>query len=163
MGTCQFIVAIAGVATNTTENYGSALAQFVFLCIYVSFFASSFGPAAWVVTGELFPLKTRAKCLSMVSRSYITVNRITNTNQPLDHRRQLVLQLAPLLHHPLPHQRSQSDAIQRLLDLGQFRLDCGLLCVLLHLRDQGHDARAGQRAVQQREQSLEIAWLQAAD
>jgi len=72
MGTCQFIVAIAGVATNTTENYGSALAQFVFLCIYVSFFASSFGPAAWVVTGELFPLKTRAKCLSMVGRSYIS-------------------------------------------------------------------------------------------
>ncbi|KAM0707171.1 hypothetical protein Q7P35_006502 [Cladosporium inversicolor] len=67
MGTCQFIVAIAGVATNTTENYGSALAQFVFLCIYVSFFASSFGPAAWVVTGELFPLKTRAKCLSMTT------------------------------------------------------------------------------------------------
>lgn len=67
MGVCQYIVAIAGVATNTTQNYGSALAQFVFLCIYVSFFASTFGPAAWVVTGELFPLKTRAKCLSMVS------------------------------------------------------------------------------------------------
>jgi SP family sugar:H+ symporter-like MFS transporter len=67
MGTCQFIVAIAGVATNTTQNYASALAQFVFLCIYVSFFASTFGPAAWVVTGELFELKTRAKCLSMTT------------------------------------------------------------------------------------------------
>jgi len=67
MGTCQFIVAIAGVATNTTQNYASAVAQFVFLCIYVSFFASTFGPAAWVVTGELFPLKTRAKCLSMTT------------------------------------------------------------------------------------------------
>lgn len=69
MGVCQYIVAIAGVATNTSQNYGSALAQFVFLCVYVSFFASTFGPAAWVVTGELFPLKTRAKCLSMVSVS----------------------------------------------------------------------------------------------
>ncbi|KAM0720221.1 hypothetical protein Q7P37_004357 [Cladosporium fusiforme] len=67
MGVCQYIVAIAGVATNTTQNYGSALAQFVFLCIYVSFFASTFGPAAWVVTGELFPLKFRAKCLSMTT------------------------------------------------------------------------------------------------
>lgn len=67
MGTCQFIVAAAGAATNTTENYPSAVAQFVFLCIYVSFFASSFGPAAWVVTGELFPLKVRAKCLSMTT------------------------------------------------------------------------------------------------
>jgi sugar porter (SP) family MFS transporter len=67
MGTCQFLVAIMGVATNTTQNYASAVAQFVFLCIYVSFFASTFGPAAWVVTGELFPLKTRAKCLSMTT------------------------------------------------------------------------------------------------
>lgn len=67
MGVCQYIVAIAGVATNTTENYASALAQFVFLCIYVSFFASTFGPAAWVVTGELFPLQYRAKCLSMTT------------------------------------------------------------------------------------------------
>jgi len=118
MGTCQFIVAIAGVATNTTENYGSALAQFVFLCIYVSFFASSFGPAAWVVTGELFPLKTRAKCLSMVNRSCIINNLVANANLYADHRRQLVLQLAPILHHPLSHQRSQPHSIQRVLDLG---------------------------------------------
>jgi len=117
MGTCQFIVAIAGVATNTTENYGSALAQFVFLCIYVSFFASSFGPAAWVVTGELFPLKTRAKCLSMVSQN-ITVKRVTHANQNTDHCRQLVFQLAPILHHPLPDQCSQPDTIQCILDLG---------------------------------------------
>ena len=106
MGTCQFIVAIAGVATNTAENYGSALAQFVFLCVYVSFFAATFGPAAWVVTGELFPLKTRAKCLSMVSRRCIAVNRVANTDQVTDHRRQLVLQLAPVVHHSLPYQRS---------------------------------------------------------
>lgn len=133
MGTCQFIVAIAGVATNTTQNYGSALAQFVFLCVYVSFFASSFGPAAWVVTGELFPLKTRAKCLSMVSSQSIAVNRAPNIDRLTDHRRKLVLQLASFLHHSLPHQRPQPHPIQRLLDLGQFRLDRGLLRVLLHL------------------------------
>lgn len=67
MGVCQYVVSAAGAATDTANNYASAVAQFVFLCIYVSFFASSFGPAAWVVTGELFPLKVRAKCLSMVS------------------------------------------------------------------------------------------------
>lgn len=106
MGTCQFIVAIAGVATNTTENYGSALAQFVFLCIYVSFFASSFGPAAWVVTGELFPLKTRAKCLSMVSNQCATDKLVIHTDQLIDHRRQLVIQLAPVFHHSLSHRRS---------------------------------------------------------
>jgi len=67
MGVCQYVVSAAGAATDTANNYASAVAQFVFLCIYVSFFASSFGPAAWVVTGELFPLKVRAKCLSMTT------------------------------------------------------------------------------------------------
>lgn len=29
--------------------------------------ACSWGPVAWVVTGEIFPLKVRAKCLSMTT------------------------------------------------------------------------------------------------
>lgn len=66
MGTCQFIVAACGAATPTT-NFNSQAAQFAFVCIYISFFASTFGPAAWVVTGEMFPLKVRAKCLSMTT------------------------------------------------------------------------------------------------
>lgn len=35
--------------------------------VYIFFFASTFGPGAWVVTGEIFPLKARAKCLSMTT------------------------------------------------------------------------------------------------
>lgn len=66
MGTCQFIVAACGAATPTS-NFNSQAAQFAFVCIYISFFASTFGPAAWVVTGEMFPLKVRAKCLSMTT------------------------------------------------------------------------------------------------
>ena len=66
MGVCQYIVAICGVATPIT-NFNSQAAQFAFICIYISFFASTFGPAAWVVTSEMFPLKTRAKCLSMTT------------------------------------------------------------------------------------------------
>jgi len=43
-------------------------------CIYIFFFASSWGPVAWVVTGELFPLKVRAKCLSMTTASNWLLN-----------------------------------------------------------------------------------------
>ena len=64
MGVCQYIVAATGDATSVT-NFSAVAAQFSFICIYISFFASTFGPAAWVVTGEMFPLKVRAKCLSM--------------------------------------------------------------------------------------------------
>lgn len=66
MGTCQYLVSILGISTPLS-NFDSQAAQFALICIYISFFASTFGPGAWVVTGEMFPLKTRAKCLSMTT------------------------------------------------------------------------------------------------
>jgi hypothetical protein len=45
-----------------------------FVCIYIFFFASSWGPVAWVVTGELFPLKARAKCLSITTATNWLLN-----------------------------------------------------------------------------------------
>ncbi|KAF2722251.1 general substrate transporter [Polychaeton citri CBS 116435] len=68
MGVSQYIVAACGAATPTT-NDSSVAAQFAFICIYIFFFASTFGPGAWVVTGEIFPLKVRAKCISMTTAS----------------------------------------------------------------------------------------------
>jgi sugar porter (SP) family MFS transporter len=59
---CEFIVAIVGVTAFSTVANKVLIA---FVCIYISFFACSWGPVAWVVTGEIYPLKVRAKCLSM--------------------------------------------------------------------------------------------------
>ena len=42
--------------------------------MYIYFFASSWGPIAWVVTGEIFPLKSRAKCLSMTTATNWLLN-----------------------------------------------------------------------------------------
>lgn len=68
IGMCisQFIVAIVGTVAGTT-NLPAQRAGIAFTCIYIYFFASSWGPVAWVVTGELFPLKVRAKALSMTT------------------------------------------------------------------------------------------------
>lgn len=68
MCVCQYIVAITGTVSGTTD-LPSQRAAIAFVCIYIFFFASSWGPVAWVVTGELFPLKARAKCLSMTTAS----------------------------------------------------------------------------------------------
>lgn len=73
MCVCQFIVAITGTASGTTE-LPAQRAAIAFVCIYIFFFASSWGPVAWVVTGELFPLKVRAKCLSMTTASNWLLN-----------------------------------------------------------------------------------------
>ncbi|KAK1142081.1 Plasma membrane low glucose sensor [Aspergillus melleus] len=71
MFVCQLVVAIVGmVATSDVANK----VLIAFVCIYIFFFASSWGPAAWVVTGELFPLKARAKCLSITTATNWLLN-----------------------------------------------------------------------------------------
>ena len=69
---CQYIVASVGVARG--DELPANRAQIAFVCIYIFFFASTWGPAAWVVTGEIFPLKVRAKCLSMTTASNWLLN-----------------------------------------------------------------------------------------
>ncbi|KAL6708228.1 Plasma membrane low glucose sensor [Coniothyrium glycines] len=68
MSVCQYIVAITGTVTEQ-DDLAAQKASIAFVCIYIFFFACSWGPVAWVVTGELFPLKARAKCLSMTTAS----------------------------------------------------------------------------------------------
>lgn len=73
MAVCQFIIAAIGTAVPTTDKPAQS-ALIAFVCIYIYFFASSWGPCAWVVTGEIFPLKVRAKSLSMTTASNWLLN-----------------------------------------------------------------------------------------
>lgn len=85
MLTCQFLVAIVGVtagfdhvhatptatdATATTpNNLGAVNAQIAFIAIFIFFFASTWGPAAWVVIGEIFPLPIRSRGVGLSTAS----------------------------------------------------------------------------------------------
>ncbi|CAI6332139.1 unnamed protein product [Periconia digitata] len=73
MAVCQFIVAITGTVVGS-GNPAAQNAMIAFVCIYIFFFACSWGPVAWVVTGEIFPLKVRAKSLSMTTASNWLLN-----------------------------------------------------------------------------------------
>ncbi|RDI80355.1 hypothetical protein Vi05172_g9707 [Venturia inaequalis] len=73
MAVCQFIVAITGTVAGV-DNLSAQKALIAFVCIYIFFFACSWGPVAWVVTGEIFPLKVRAKSLSMTTASNWLLN-----------------------------------------------------------------------------------------
>ena len=73
MFVCQYIVAAVGTAEPVT-NKAAQNASIAFICIYIFFFACSWGPVAWVVTGEIFPLKIRAKGLSMTTASNWLLN-----------------------------------------------------------------------------------------
>ncbi|ESK97847.1 mfs monosaccharide transporter [Moniliophthora roreri MCA 2997] len=61
---CEFLIAIIGV-TISVENTAGQKVLIAFVCIYIAFFASTWGPIAWVITGEIFPLQVRAKAMSL--------------------------------------------------------------------------------------------------
>jgi SP family sugar:H+ symporter-like MFS transporter len=59
---CEFIIAIVGV-TASSQVANQVLIAFV--CFYIFFFACSWGPVGWVVVGEVFPLRLRAKSVAL--------------------------------------------------------------------------------------------------
>jgi sugar porter (SP) family MFS transporter len=64
---CQFIVAILGVTDY--DNQKAVAAMIAFICIYIFFFASTWGPGAWVVIGEIFPLPIRSRGVALSTAS----------------------------------------------------------------------------------------------
>ncbi|EER27572.1 hypothetical protein D8B26_006344 [Coccidioides posadasii str. Silveira] len=67
MFVCEFIVAIVGVTVG--ERQDAVRAMIAFICIYIFFFASTWGPGAWVVIGEIFPLPIRARGVGLATAS----------------------------------------------------------------------------------------------
>jgi sugar porter (SP) family MFS transporter len=63
---CEFIVAIIGVTTDATPAVAAMIA---FICIYISFFATTWGPGAWVIIGEIFPLPIRSRGVALSTAS----------------------------------------------------------------------------------------------
>lgn len=61
---CEYLVAIIGVTVSTGNKSGQQ-ALIALVCIYIAAFASTWGPIAWVITGEIFPLNVRAKAMSL--------------------------------------------------------------------------------------------------
>lgn len=78
---CQFLVAIIGdtvgfnkshvdAAGDTVANNVSAVnAQIAFIAIFIFFFASTWGPGAWIVIGEIFPLPIRSRGVALSTAS----------------------------------------------------------------------------------------------
>ncbi|KAI0753748.1 MFS monosaccharide transporter [Fomes fomentarius] len=68
MTVCEFLIAVIGV-TISVENVAGQKSLIALVCIYSAAFASTWGPIAWVVTGEIFPLNIRAKAMSLAAAS----------------------------------------------------------------------------------------------
>lgn len=80
---CQFLVAIIGVTVgfNKThpnpdkpdaflaDNVSAVNAQIAFIAIFIFFFASTWGPGAWILIGEIFPLPIRSRGVALSTAS----------------------------------------------------------------------------------------------
>ena len=65
---CEYLIAILGVVYPKTD-LAAQKGLIALVTIYVGAFASTWGPAAWVITGEIFPLNVRAKGVSLSAAS----------------------------------------------------------------------------------------------
>lgn len=78
---CEFIVGIIGVTVgfdktildasgnSIASNTAAVRAQISFIAIYIFFFATTWGPGAWVVIGEIFPLPIRSRGVGLSTAS----------------------------------------------------------------------------------------------
>ncbi|KAK6450631.1 hypothetical protein FP744_10006881 [Trichoderma asperellum] len=94
---CQFLVAIIGVTIgfnkthpdpsdptqNIANNIPAVNAQIAFIAIFIFFFASTWGPGAWIVIGEIFPLPIRSRGVALSTASNWLWNTIIAVGQLL--------------------------------------------------------------------------------
>jgi sugar porter (SP) family MFS transporter len=95
---CQFLVAIIGVTIgfnkthpnpdltsdtpNLADNISAVNAQIAFIAIFIFFFASTWGPGAWIVIGEIFPLPIRSRGVALSTASNWLWNTIISVITP---------------------------------------------------------------------------------
>ncbi|OSS53939.1 hypothetical protein B5807_01605 [Epicoccum nigrum] len=65
--TWLLIFAIIGIVRPPTQYTESGIVMIVCACMFIASFASTWGPFIWVVIGETFPLRTRAKQASLAT------------------------------------------------------------------------------------------------
>jgi sugar porter (SP) family MFS transporter len=78
---CQFLVAIIGITVGFNKttpnadgdpianNIAAVNAQIAFIAIFIFFFASTWGPGAWILIGEIFPLPIRSRGVGLSTAS----------------------------------------------------------------------------------------------
>ncbi|TVY55267.1 putative glucose transporter rco-3, partial [Lachnellula cervina] len=74
MAITQLAVAIVGTTVHSTHANAANIIIIILVCLDIFFFAASWGPVVWVVTSEIYPLKVRAKSMSISIASNWVLN-----------------------------------------------------------------------------------------
>lgn len=60
--------------TDPTATPAAGAAMIVFACLFIAFYATTWGPIIWCIVGELFPSHYRARSMALVTSSNWTWN-----------------------------------------------------------------------------------------
>ncbi|ROV94960.1 hypothetical protein VMCG_08329 [Cytospora schulzeri] len=74
MAVCQLLIASFTAAVGTSMHSTANQIIIIFLSIDIFFYAASWGPVVWVITSEIYPLKVRAKSMSISTASNWLLN-----------------------------------------------------------------------------------------
>ncbi|KAG6126929.1 glucose transporter [Claviceps purpurea] len=74
MAACQLLMASFTTAAGADLRHVKETILVVFCSLNIFFFAASWGPVVWVVTSEIYPLKVRAKSMSLSTASNWILN-----------------------------------------------------------------------------------------
>ncbi|KAH6681116.1 glucose transporter rco-3 [Plectosphaerella plurivora] len=74
MAICQLLIASFSAAAGEQLKTASQTILIVFCAFNIFFFAGSWGPVVWVVTSEIYPLKVRAKAMSVTTSANWILN-----------------------------------------------------------------------------------------
>ena len=74
MSVCQMVIAIASTIVGSEMEELVAKLLIAFVTCFIFFYAASWGPVCWVVTSEIYPLKVRAKAMSVSTASNWLLN-----------------------------------------------------------------------------------------
>lgn len=140
------IFASVGTAVPPEGNRGSGITMIVSACMFIASFASTWGPMAWVVVGETFPLRTRAKqaslatatnwlgnCESLRSRAYNPLSTLGKSLADARHGEKWLVGLVMKTdaHCTSPHRFPHSSG-------NRWHLVCLWLCLLRHQPRSSH-------------------------
>lgn len=82
---CLLIFAAVGTSLDPATHKVSGIVMIVSACLFIASFAGTWGPMAWVVIGETFPLRMRAKQASLATAANWLGNCKLNWNRCESH------------------------------------------------------------------------------
>lgn len=154
MAVSQLIVAVLGTTTTGQDSQGTIIvynfaaqkAAIAFICIFIFFFAASWGPIAWYIFFFFFFFHSRSLMNKQGCHRRDIPPQSPRKVALHDNRHKLAVELGAELLNSVPGQlwqRQREPAVEDLLHLVWVLLRLHRFCVLYDLRDERVDTGGG--------------------